>query len=250
MVMILKRTFVSLLFLLGYSGVAFGQAQAAEVFGSNPADGYISTTAYANAHFGFVLKIPQDKKLYPIKLGISGMIFGMQSNERDITMLTIDTKEGDTDATAESTDANAGSPDVTATKKNAKTANKDAKTPGSDARKMVSISGHPTKVMIAGTEFWKTTQTKNTEVGKSTELIYAGVLHGQVVRFVLVSFFHSELEKEWKSAIEGMQIIDPKAAKDAAGPGAITYEDRIAGKHPTTVTSGPTPTTAAPAKPN
>lgn len=196
MVMNFKRTFASLLFLLGCGGVAFGQTQTAEVFGSNPADGYISPTAYANAHFGFVLKIPQDKRLHPLALGVAGMIFGMQSNERDIAMLTIDAKAGNT-----------------------------------DAKKTIAIAGHPVHTTIAGKDFWKTSQTKNTAVGKSTETTYACVLKGQVVRFILVSFYHSELAKQWKASIEGMQIIDPMQAKDAAGADALSYVELTSGKH-------------------
>jgi hypothetical protein len=161
-----------------------------------PETGYVSDSRYINAFFGFLLTLPQDgdfRDLVLPSLGSSHSIFGIQAQRNGLTALRV----GATQSTG---------------------------TPTDDARKAAAgpKKAPVKKVEIGGREFWRSETKDESRAGVMHTLIYATVMNGYTVQFVVASF-DGKLAKELEHNIESITFIDPAQVKVLAGSNARLF---------------------------
>jgi hypothetical protein len=165
-----------------------------------PETGYISDSQYVNAFFGFLLPLPQDADFRDLALpskGDSHSIFGLQTQRKGLTALTVRATRGSSNPTDDVRKA-AGGP------------------------KGASVK----KVEIASREFWKSESENESPAGTMHTLIYATAMSGYTLQFMVVSF-DGKLAKELRRSIESMTFVDPAQAKVLAGNNARLFPVKI-----------------------
>src|SRR5579872_1591188 len=210
--MILPKSTVAgarlLLFLLSIQIVALTQIVQAPA--PIPETGYVSDSRYVNAFFGFSMPVPQDAQFQDFALpamGKSRSIFGLQTQRKGLTALTVSATESTGNPTDDAKKAAAG-------------------------RKQASVK----KVEIGGKEFWKSESEDDSRAGTMKTLIYATSLNGYTLQFMVVSF-DGKLAKELRQSIESITFVDPTQAKVLAGSNARLFPAKAKGV--------PTPTISA-----
>jgi hypothetical protein len=180
-----------LLFLLTAKTVRLTQAvpEPAPI----PQTGYVSDSQYVNAFFGFLLPLPPDAGFRDFalpKLGNSQQIFGVQTQRKGLTTLSV--------SATQSTGA-----------------------PADEARKAAAgvKRASDKKVEIGGREFWKSESEDQSRAGTMHTLIYATAMSGYTLQFMCVSF-DGQLTKELRHSIESITFVDPAQAKVLAGSNA------------------------------
>ncbi len=197
-----------LLFLLSIQIVALTQIVQGPA--PIPETGYVSDSRYVNAFFGFSMSVPQDAQFQDFALpamGNSRSIFGLQTQRKGLTALTVSATESTGNPTDDAKKAAAGP-------------------------KRASVK----KVEIGGKEFWKSESEDDSRAGTMKTLIYATSLNGYTLQFMVVSF-DGKLAKELRQSIESINFIDPTQAKVLAGSSARLFPAKAKGV--------PTPTISA-----
>jgi len=167
-----------------------------------PETGYLSDSRYVNAFFGFSLPVPQDVEFRDFALpamGNSHSIFGLQTQRKGLTALTVSA----TESTGNPTD---------------------------DARKAATgvTRASVKKIEIGGKEFWKSESEDDSRAGTMRTLIYATAVRGYTLQFMVVSF-DGKLAKELRQSIESINFVDPAQAKVLAGSNARLFPAKAKG---------------------
>src|ERR1700728_4378919 len=140
------------LFLVLLTVRAVTLAQAVQEPAPIPETGYVSDSRYLNAFFGFSMPVPQDAHFQDFALpamGNSRSIFGLQTQRKGLTALTVSATESTGNPTDEAKKAAAGP-------------------------KRASVK----KVEIGGKEFWKSESKDDSRSGTMQTLVYATSLNG------------------------------------------------------------------------
>lgn len=163
--------------------------------------GYLSSSAYTNAYFGFKLRIPPEvefQELRPTKDLPRGesFLFGLHSRQGGVTgfVITAERSEGTADESAKKI--------VRRTTENA--------------------AQNLHKMTIGGMDFWKGSHSERTSNGLLSRASYAVALNGYVVDFY-VSSRNQEIFTKLCEAIEALQFFDPANAKEIAGDGSVAF---------------------------
>jgi hypothetical protein len=192
---------IALLGLCIGNGLGAQSAPTTQPAGS-PEAGFVSSSKYTNSFFGFALPIPQNAQLHSLSLPSRSpspqFLFGVQSQEHGLTVLTV---------TAVQTAA-----------ASSEEARKAASGPKGQSAKRVDIDGK---------EFWKSESQDKSSAGKMRTVKYATALGGYVLEFNIVSF-NSKLTDELEQSIESVKFFDPAKAKEIAGIESQPYNPAVA----------------------
>jgi hypothetical protein len=165
-----------------------------------PETGYVSDSRYINAFFGFLLPLPQDADFRDFALpskGNSHSIFGLQTQQKGLTALTV-------------------------------TATHVTGNPTDDARKAAARrkGASVKRVEIGGKEFWKSESEDESRAGTMHTLVCATAMSGYTLQFMVVSF-DGKLAKELRHSIESITFVDPAQAKILAGSNARLFPAKV-----------------------
>ncbi|MCU1299047.1 MAG: hypothetical protein JWO91_3325 [Acidobacteriaceae bacterium] len=191
--MLCKHPTFAHVLILCFSLCAVGQSDSPTTTAKTiPENGFISPSKYTNAFFGFSFPLPQTspfREFSPhIKQANWGhFLFGLQSQQNGLTILTITAKESTGDV-------------------------------AKDAKKTASIlKGRLNKSHIGDRDLWECQSERKTSVGKQINAVYAIAIREYVLQRNVISF-DGELTKEIEHAIEALEIFDPVKAQEEAGP--------------------------------
>ena len=156
--------------------------------------GYLSSTAYTNAFFGFKLPIPQGVEFQELRARKDlpqgeRFLFGLHSVQDGVTGFVI-------------------------------TAERSAGAGAENEKKIVSrttgnTSQNLEKKTIGGRDFWKGIHSERTSSGVLSRASYAVALNGYIIDFY-VSSSSKDIFTKLCEAIEALQFFDPAKAKEYA----------------------------------
>ncbi len=172
-----------------------------------PESGFISTSKYTNAFFGFSLPLPQDSALREFppsfkRIGSYHILFGLQSQKVNTGFFGPNAKL--TIFTVMAKPSSSASPE--------------------EARKAASgAKGLRVKrIEIGGKDFWKSESQEKGQAGKMRSIAFATALNGYVLQFSIESF-DEKLTDQLQHSIEAITFFDPVKAAEIAGPESRSY---------------------------
>jgi len=163
-----------------------------------PQTGFLSSSRYTNAFFGFSLPLPQDADLRGLNISIKGatwghFIVGFQSSQNGLSTFIVTAKQASTEPNAEAKKSAAGP-------------------------KSLRIK----EIQIGGQAFWRSDSLQKSSVGRMQTLTFATGIKGYVLQFEIVSF-NARLTSELEQSIEGLTFFDPAKASEMAGTDSRAY---------------------------
>jgi len=174
--------------------------------------GFVSTTKYTNAFFGFSLPLPQTPGLASFSefkepfdsdksrhflFGLKALSTNYFNSKARLTLLTVIAGQS-TSASSEEVREAASGP------------------------KGKSV----TRTEIGGKEFWRSESEEKTTKGTMRNVVFATALDGYVLQFNIASF-DGKLTDQLERSIEAITFFDPAKAADIAGPESLKYSPAV-----------------------
>ncbi len=161
-----------------------------------PEAGFLSSSKYTNAFFGFSIPLPEDASLRELNLSkaMGGhFIVGFQSSLNGLSTFVVSAEKAGGDSVKEAKQAAAGP-------------------------KSLKVK----EIQLGGKTFWRGASEENGTGGRMRTLSYATVFNGYVLRFDIFSF-NQKLTRELEQSIERLIFFDPVKAKEMAGTDSRAY---------------------------
>jgi hypothetical protein len=200
MLCLVRNSFVIACLVAG----AFGQSAPppSSVPDLVPETGFVSSTKYTNAFFGFSMPLPTDPALRDFKLSFKKddahhFLFGLQAQKfssgrwgppsSKLTAFLVTATRSD------------GSPD-------------QASQVASGPKKQKTQ-----EIELGGKKFWESDVEEKLPAGKVRSVIVVGLVNGYVLQFNIESF-DGKLTDQFRRSIEGITFFDPAKVSEFAGP--------------------------------
>ena len=198
-------TIPSLITCLIAGALAQSNSSTANPPSVTPESGFISTSKYTNAFFGFSLPLPKDLDFRDFRPSFKEdssrhLLFGLQSLNANyfgtkvkLTLLTVTAKQSSSASPEEARKAASGP-------------------------KGLSV----TRIEIGGKEFWKSEFQEKVPEGNMRSVGFATALNGYVLQFNIESFDGKRTD-QLQHSIEAITFFDPVKAAEMAGPTSRRY---------------------------
>jgi hypothetical protein len=162
-----------------------------------PETGFVSSTKYTNAFFGFSMPLPKDPSLRELALPHSPshhFLFGLQAQTPDglstIAILANDSAGASADE-----------------------ARKTAAGPKGESVRSIEIGGK---------KFWKSESEQKSLAGRMRNRSYAFASNGYILEFMIISF-DVKVADELQHSVEAVSFFDPAKAAEIAGSDSNPY---------------------------